>query len=73
MTVDGTLVLVDDAWHHSQAFDGYQHTTGCQLVLDCVDVDAVELEIPQALDQPDVLDALCTDCERHLLNGGSDA
>jgi hypothetical protein len=69
--LDGTLVRVDDLWHHSHAFDGYQHTTSCDVVLDCVDVDAVELDVPDALEADDVQESLCNDCEQALLDGAS--
>ena len=48
----GTLILVDEpgrrlTWHHSVAFDGYQHTTACGREVDCDDIRDVEMEPPR--------------------------
>jgi len=70
---DGTLVETGGVWHHSTAFDGYEHTITCGRVLACVDVDDVHLSPLQALRELDAdPDAtVCTECRNALLCGGS--
>jgi hypothetical protein len=45
----GTLIHVDhgsrETWHHSVAFNGYEHETACGLAVGCGATNEVRMEI----------------------------
>jgi len=47
----GTLIHVDhgprETWHHSVAFDGYQHETACGQAVDCDEFDELRMDIAE--------------------------